>query len=139
MSLYRFAKLLEVKYLTKKAVDAESMRSQIEETIKQAIANAASWGQKVHGIMPFMQMIQQDGVTLTLQITKSGKDIPSVTVNVSNPALASKYQALSQQVKNYLEKNWELFPSRSNGDSVDYGTFVFQVSYDGAGNSVAAN
>lgn len=82
--------------------------------------------------MPFMQMLKQDQASLTLKLSKSGKNITVTGLTVSDPALTNKYQPLGQQVKNYLEKNWELFPN-----NVDYGTFNFDLNYSGV-DSVAA-
>lgn len=131
--LYRFARLLQVKYLSKTAQSAENQRSSIVEHIKQAVVNASSWGQKTHGIMPFMQMLQQDGATLSLNLVKQGKSISVTGLTVSNPALIAKYQPLGNQVKNYLEKNWELFPN-----NVEYGSgFAFTLEFAPEGNSQA--
>lgn len=127
-NLYRFAKLLELKYLTKHAMDAENMRSQIVEHIKQMLINAASRAPAL-GIINFPQMVAQDQTVLTFDITKNGKNITNISVSTSNPDLTAKYKPLETQVKNYLEKNWELFPTQSNGDSVDYDNFNFKLMY----------
>lgn len=126
--LYRFAKLLEIKYLTKQAVDAENLRSQIVDHIKQMLVNAASRAPAL-GIMNFPAMIAQDQTSLTLDILKNGKTVDRVTVGVGNPDLFSKYKPLEDQIKKYLDKNWELFPYNSNGDSVDYSNFSFKLTY----------
>jgi len=125
--LYRFAKLLEIKYLTKQAIDAENLRSQIVEHIKQMLANAAT--QSSSGIMNFPAKVASDGIKLTLDILKDGKNVTVQKVSVSNPMLQPQYQLLADQIKKYLERNWELFPYKYQGDSVSYDDFTFQLSY----------
>lgn len=111
-------------------VNAEDMRANIEIGIWTNLKNAA--GQRQYGIIPFVQMSTDDGINLSFDVTRDDR-----TVTVSNleiqPAdkanLLSKYQPLVTQIKAFLEKYYEVYPTKKNGEDIDYNHFTIHLNY----------
>jgi hypothetical protein len=123
--LYRFAKLLEIKYLTKTALG---------QSLSEILENAAGYGAtSANGIMNFPAFLQQDHAKLNFNVTVNdkmlgGSDIVvsdlKVTPSATTPeGAAAKYEALPQQVKNYLSKHIANFPDIPHGFAIplEYG------------------
>lgn len=131
--LIKIAELLSIKYAD---IQAESMRDKITKDIYTAIANASNV--KVSGIMPFMKMLEQDQASLTINITRSGSDIEVSIPRVSNYAVAQKYYPLADQIKTYLERYLELYPSRRNGESIRYSNFTITLEFPSAQSGIGS-
>ena len=109
---------LAAKFQTKYA------QSAVEEQIKSTIANAASWGPQVHGIMNFPEQLKKDQADMTLRVSKRGHTI-TVDPPMLNPAsVYFNYAELPNQIKSYLEKYIEVFP-------VDTGDVDLVLNYSG--------
>ena len=124
--LIRLANILAHKYAS---IDAESLRPEVEGSIRTAIMNASE--QPNSGIMPFTKMAQEDGVSISFYVMRDGKNIKvyDLRLDPQNGNLLSKYQPLANQVQDYLNKNWELYPTRRNGDDITYKNFTIRVTY----------
>lgn len=122
--LYRFAKLLEVKYLTKRAY----------QSLSEILENAAGYGAtSANGIMNFPAFLQQDHAKLNFKVTVNNKMLGGEDVVVSDfevtpsavtPAgVTQKYEVLPQQIKNYLNKHIANFPDVPRGFAIplEYG------------------
>ena len=124
------------------SVSAESLKSEIERHIWQAIKNAASQNQS---IMNFPVMINSDGATINFVITRNDtlgyKKIKVLNFDIAPSSLAAKYQPAALQIEKYLNKNWELFPSRHQEQTVDYDNFAINLTYkpDGSGDMIAGD
>lgn len=120
-------------------VNAEDIRADIEPYIWTNLRNAA--GQRQYGIIPFVQMATDDGINLSFDVTRDDR-----TITVSNleiqPAdkanLLSKYQPLAAQIKAFLEKYYEIYPTKKNGVDVDYNHFTIHLDYPVMGGSPVA-
>jgi hypothetical protein len=131
MDLRKLALLQKIElnhHHSKFAVDAETIRNTIITKIKNSLANASTRPEK-SGIIPFTQMIEQDEASLSLTIIRNGNDISISEPSINKPELLQKYLPLSKQVKQYLEQNLELFPTKINGEAVEYNNFTFQVVF----------
>jgi hypothetical protein len=119
---------LSVKFGNKYAsVDASTIKNDIEKAIQGDIAAASSYPNT--GIMPFLKMLEQDQATLDINVVRNGNTI-SVSAPLITPAYtAIRYSALPGQIKNYLEKNLELFPTMRNNDDVEYNNLVIALNY----------
>ena len=135
--LIKLAQKLSNKYA---GINAESFRTQIENSIWTALRNASTV--QSSGIMPFTRMAKQDGVTVSFDVTRDDSSMGAPTITVSeiqvNPAghLAA-YQPLAEQVKNYLERYPELYPTVVSGVKISYSNFTVSLSYPAQGEPVA--
>lgn len=93
----------------------------VQAHIQQSIANAAS--RPALGIMPFPQMLETDKASLKAIITKSGGNITVSGLDVQPKVFEPKYAALPAQIKSYLEKYIDLFPTGTNSIS-------FEINYN---------
>ena len=122
------------------SVNANSIKPEIEKAIWEAIKNAAASN---IGILNFPTTINSDGATINFVIVRNDtlgfKNIKVLNFDVSPNSLASKYQPLVSQIEKYLNKNWELFPSMHDGQSVEYNQFAINLTYkpDGSGEMIA--
>ena len=111
-------------------VNAETYRSEIEPHIWINLRNAA--GQRQYGIIPFVQMATDDGIDLSFDVIRDDRTITVSNLNVSPPDkndLLPKYQPLAAQVKSFLEKYWEIYPSKRNGEDLDYKNFTVHLNF----------
>jgi hypothetical protein len=126
--LIRVAEALGKKYAS---VDANTFKEEIQTAIYNDIKNAAV--AQTQGIMNFPQMIQQDGTTIRFDVFRNDslgmRNIKIFNFEVSKPENAAKYTPLAEQVKDYLTKNWELFPFKRNGEDVSYNNFSLNLTY----------
>jgi hypothetical protein len=110
--------------------NAEDYRSEIESDIWTNLRNAA--GQRQYGIIPFPQMATTDGINLSFDVTNNDRTITVSNLNIA-PAeknnLLPKYQPLTTQIKAFLEKYWEIYPTKRNGEELDYSNFTVHLSY----------
>lgn len=115
------------KLRTKYALDGSTIKDEIQNIIQTALSNASD--NPVSGIMPFIKMLEQDQASLAINVTRNGNN-----VIVSNPALtpsnvSAKYAALPGQIKKYLERYPELYPSQRNGEHVDYNNLTVTLTF----------
>lgn len=111
-------------------VNAEDMRSDIETGIWINLRNAA--GQRQYGIIPFVQMSTDDGINLSFDISRDDRTITVSNLEiqpVDKTNLLSKYQPLVTQIKAFLEKNYEVYPTKKNGQDIDYNHFTIHLNY----------
>lgn len=125
-------------------VNAETIRADIEKNVWTSLRNAST--HESSGVMPFDSMAQQDGIIVSFDVTRDDHMF-SRNITVSNlkvePAEKSfaivKYEALPQQIEAYLDRNWEIFRSKYNGEDVDYNNFTLHLTYpDNSGSSIAS-
>ena len=131
--LIKLAQKLSNKYAS---INAESFRSQIETAVWTALRNASTV--QSSGIMPFVRMAKQDGVTVSFDVTRNDSGMGGTTITVSEIQVApaghlAAYQALAQQVKTYLEKNPELYPTVAGDTKLSYNNFTISLSYPNLG------
>lgn len=124
--LIKLAERLSSKYAS---LDAEDIRPEIESAIKTALINAST--QNNGTLMPFAQMATQDKVTISFWISRTGKTITAYDLSIDPPnsQLIAKYQPLLGQIKAYLERNWELYPTKRYSDDVNYHNFTIHLIY----------
>ena len=67
--------------------------------------------------------------------------IKVLNFDIAPSSLAAKYQPAALQIEKYLNKNWELFPSRHQEQTVDYDNFAINLTYkpDGSGDMIAGD
>jgi len=130
------ARKLQIKHnLVKSAsINAEDIRNEIVNGIHSAVLNATSQNM---GMMKFPEMAKQDGINVGFDVRIDNR-FGIVTIKVDRltiqpfdkeSGLKAKYEPLLQQVKDYLSKNWELFPFTRNGEGIDYKGFTFTLRY----------
>ena len=131
-NLIKCAEMLAYKYA---GFNAEEFRPEIEANIKTALSNA-SMQNKPQMMLPFVQMIKQDHTTLTFDVTRDDKWGGRKSITVSNFSVVpnennayERYLPLATQVKDYIEKNWELYPNQRNGVPLEYHNFTIQCRY----------
>lgn len=125
LSLFKLASQFRKKY---GSVDASAIKEEIEKHIQESVAHAS--GVKSLGIMPFMQMLAADQAALAINVTRDGNTISVSPPGVDPPELTSKYAPLSDQVKAYLTKYNELFPSQKNGETISYNNLTLLLKYE---------
>lgn len=127
-NLIKIAEALGRKYAS---VDANTFKPEIQTAIYNDIKNAAV--AQTQGIMNFPQMIQQDGTTIRFDVFRNDtlgmRNIKIFNFEVSKPENSGKYEPLKDQVKDYLTKNWELFPFKRNGEDVTYSNFSLNLTF----------
>lgn len=136
--IIRLSQLLSDKYLIKLAnINAEEVRSTVEDSLWTALRNAST--NSATGIMPFEKMAKEDGLTLTFDVTRNDGwgtkafSVDNIVVSPTNKGhLAPKYSPLKQQIEQYLDKYWEVYPSSIDGKKLDYKNFVVNLSYNAA-------
>lgn len=132
--LSRIASRLYTKHITKLADNAEAHRQEIVSALTQTLTNAST--NSSLGIIPFVKMVQADGIVLTFDVTRNDS-LGSRTITVDNiqvqPAdkayLQPKYQPLKDQVEAYLKRNWEVYPSSGGGERIEYSNFTAQLTF----------
>jgi hypothetical protein len=92
-------------------------QSLTQQSIQQALLNAASFGKNVHGIINFMDQLKRDQANMTIVVSKDGRNVSVSEPTLEPSSVAANYTGLSKQIKDYLEKYIELFPK--DEDSVD--------------------
>jgi hypothetical protein len=124
--LISLGKRWQLKYA---GVDANSISDEITSALKTSIANASG----SHGIMPFMQMLQQDAAKLSFDITKHdglfGDSLVVDNLMVQPFDNFEKYKPLLDQVKAYLETYPEIFPVKKNESGVSYDHFKTHLQF----------
>ena len=122
--LIRFGTLMSYKYAS---IDANTIKDDVRRSIQTAIANA-SMSEKL-GIMPFIKMLKEDQAAMNINVTRDGNTVTVSQPSLDKPELASKFSDLPVQIKDYLEKYLELFPTKRNGESVDYDNLTVTLEY----------
>jgi len=125
LRLIRLASILTSKYAS---INAENIRPEVISSIYNAVANASKSNQN---IIPFIQMAAEDQATVSFFVMRNGRNIKVFDLNVhpEDESLLPKYQPLVGQVQDYLNQNWELFPTKQNGEDVVYNNFTFKLEY----------
>lgn len=130
--LIKCADRLSYKYA--ETEDAELYKADIESSIWTALKNASEQNNP-NVMMPFYQMAQQDKVDLNFDITRDDSwgrkniTVNNLTVIPNKNNAWEKYLPLQEQVKKYLDKNWELFMNKKNGAPVTYDNFTIHLAY----------
>lgn len=106
--------------------DAADMKDYVKNTLQMAVANAST---AKLGIMPFISMLKEDDAALNINVTRNGDQITVSPPAVDKPELAAKYATLPQQIKAYLERNLEVFPTRKNDQSIEYHNLTVTLEY----------
>jgi hypothetical protein len=109
------------------SVDASTMQEEVKKALWQSVANASS--HKETGIMPFIRMLQQDQAAMNINVTRSGNSVTVSPPSLDKPEVASKYANLPGQIQAWLERNLEIFPTKRNGESVDYSNLTVTLEY----------
>jgi hypothetical protein len=109
------------------SLDASTIKNDVTVAIRTAVANASS--QQANGIMPFLKMLDQDQASLDINVVRNKNAIFVSTPTITPAYTAIRYVGLPDQIKNYLEKNLELFPTMRNNDNVDYNNLIITLSY----------
>jgi hypothetical protein len=109
-------------------IDANEMKQEIADYIKQQVANAST-STETSGVMPFVSMLQEDRATLAINVVRDGNKIKVSYPAVAPSHLTDKYSPLSNQIRNYLQRNLELFGTVKNGEDIDYDDFTFTLNY----------
>jgi hypothetical protein len=125
LRLFKLASQFRKKYAS---IDANTLKDEIQQHIQDSVAHAS--GVKSLGIMPFMQMLATDQAALAINVTRDGSTISVSPPGVDPPELTGKYAPLSEQVKAYLEKYIELFPSQKNGETISYSNLTLSLKYE---------
>lgn len=121
---------LAAKFKKYAGVSAENYRQEIESHIWLNLKNAA--GQRQYGIIPFVQMATSDGLDLSFDVTRNDRTITVSNLSISpgdKSNLLPKYQSLITSIKSFLEKYWEIYPSKRNGEDLDYDNFTVHLVY----------
>jgi hypothetical protein len=122
--LIKLAQKLSNKYA---GINADNLRPQVETSIWTALRNASTSAS--HELMPFFSMVKQDGVTLSFDVTRDDNAVTVDSLQLQPAGHLEKYQSLPEQVKDYLEKYLELFPSKVSGVNIDYHNFRMHLVY----------
>jgi hypothetical protein len=123
--LIRLGALMSAKYAN---IDANTIKDRVKDTITNAVANASS-GQM--GIMPFVKMLKDDQANMNINVTRNGDTVTVTAPSLSRPELASKYNPLSEQIRRYLTKYMDVFPTVLNGNRISYDNLTITLSYIG--------
>ena len=121
--LIRLGALMGAKYAS---IDANIIKNDVKDAIWTAIANASAGHQ---GIIPFIKMLQADDASMNINITRNDNTVTVSAPSLDKPELANKYVALPNEIKTYLERYLDLFPSQRNGQPVDYNNFTIMLTY----------
>lgn len=111
-------------------MDAATLKDEVKKTLEINLANASS-NPQAYNIMPFKKMLQQDQASMTINVTRDGNTVTVSEPNINPPSVASKYANLPGQIKAFLEKYLEVFPTKRNGDNVDYNNLTVTLEYPG--------
>ena len=135
--LYRQARIVYFKHLTVRAsVDAESVRDIITRSLKESILNASQ--NPNMGILPIGKMTLQDGIALSVEITRNdyafnSREITVGTIRVSPPDridVIGRYMPLKEQIAAYLTKFYQVYPTTTaDGETIDYDNFIATVIF----------
>ena len=120
----RLGQLLANKY----AIDASTIVETVRQALWTALANAST-NHTASGIMPFIKMLKEDDADMNINITRNGDQISVSPPSFSKPEIGSKYFYLPQQIVNYLEKYINVFPTKQNGDDIDYKNLTITLTY----------
>lgn len=110
-------------------IDANEIKQSIQDYITQQVANAAS-NTNYTGVMDFNSKLME-GETLSLNVTRDGDDVAVSSVSCNPSEIAGRFNGLQNQIKQYLQKNIELYTSKHNGEDVDYDNFTITLIYHG--------
>lgn len=123
--LFKLGSQFRKKYAS---IDANTLKDEIQQHIQDSIAHAS--GVKSLGIMPFMQMLTTDQGALAITVNRDGNTISVSPPGVDPIEAAPKYAPLSDQIKAYLTKYIELFPSQKNGETINYSNLTLSLKYE---------
>jgi hypothetical protein len=121
--LIRIARLMSAKYA---GLDASTIKERVKEVLQTAIGNAST---ARIGILPFLQMLKADQAQLAINITRNSDSVSVSLPSLDKPELTAKYAPLSEQIKTWLEKNLEVFPTKMNGENVEYHNLTITLNY----------
>lgn len=122
-NLLKVANRLSRKY----ALDANKLKEVIRNDLQQAIVNVSSIPNS--GVTPFIQMLRDDGATLAVNVKRDGNKITISPATVNPSSVTSKYTDVPRQIKAYLDKNIEIYPTHYNSDSVDYDDLTVTLNF----------
>lgn len=129
-TLLKLADKLYEKYAS---VDAKNIKDFIEKHLHKSILNASFW-QGNNNISPIQKMIDEDRVTLKVQIVRNDmigiKTIKVTNIRVDNELFHDKYQSLGSQIEKYLNDNPGIFPKYFNNEPVNYSHFATTIKFE---------
>lgn len=87
---------------------AHKYAGNVQEEVHTALHNASlnEGTRKIYNLIPFIQMINEDQVTLSFDVEKNGNTVSVTNVRIlpfDRSDLAKKYEPLIPAVKKYLE------------------------------------
>jgi hypothetical protein len=132
LNLIRLGSFLSARYA---GVDANSIKDRVQSTLQTAVANAST---AKLGVMPFVQMLKEDAAALNINVTRNGDTVAVSPPTLDRPELAAKYAPLSSQIKTYLERYLEVFPSILHGEPVEYHNLTVTLQYPFVGGEPVA-
>ncbi len=129
LNMIRLGSFMAAKY---SSVDANTIKDRVQNTLHTALANAST---AKLGVMPFVQMLKADEAAMNINVSRSGDTVTVSPPALDKPELAAKYAPLSNQIKTYLEKYLEIYPTVLNGERVEYSNFTVTLQYPFEGES----
>lgn len=130
--LIRVANKLANKY----AMDGSEILPEIQQALQTAVANAST--QSNSGIMPFLKILNESAgpqnvypYSIDININRKGDSVYVDTyLRKASPLLNTHiFDPLSDQIKNYLEKNLGLFPMMKDNQAVTYDDVKVMLHY----------
>jgi hypothetical protein len=116
-------------------LDASLISGEVKEAVQSAITNA-SFNQG-SGIMPFVKMLEEDQAVMAIVVSRHGDKIEVSPPGIDPNTVAGKYVGLPEQIKNYLTRNLEVFPTQKNGVPVEYKGLTVRLEYPLPGSDIA--
>lgn len=119
------------------SVDANTILPEVKQSAETAIINASNVPSS--GIMPFMKMIEQDQVSLSMTFTRTRNNITISGVSAwsgdvpADPQISAKYTNLPTQIKSYLERYPDVLPNIKNGEPVSYDGVTVSLEFKPTG------
>jgi len=112
-------------------LDANKIKPQIVDMLKQAISAASSQGK--FNPDPISQ-VGKEFPDLSFDISIDGQDgrdmaISDFYINTTDQAVLERYRQFQVVLKEYLEKYWELLPKQYEGKDIKYDNFTATVVF----------
>lgn len=107
-------------------VDANDIKPEIVNAVKNAINNASTQGK--FDPDPVSRLgIDFPDMSFDLSIDNRDINISDYFINTSDQIILDKYIKFPEQVKSYLLKYWELLPKKHDGKDIKYDSFTSRI------------